>query len=66
MSAPAQRFHAAMARMDKDQEWAVRVVAATERRMRTHYHPKYLPNGQIDASWQPFPMAQAWALENVK
>lgn len=62
---PAERFKAAMARMDADQIWAVRVVAATERRMRTHYQFRYLPNGQVDGSWNPFPEAQAWALENV-
>lgn len=46
-----------MSRMDADQLWAVRVVAATERRLRTHY--------AREPGEQSLPPAQQWALENV-
>lgn len=41
----AARLANAVARMDPDQLWALRVTVATERRLRTHYQPPTYPDG---------------------
>lgn len=64
---PAARLANAVARMDPDQLWALRVTVATERRLRTHYQPPTYPDGLLDYSQGgPVKLAHEWALENVK
>lgn len=55
----------AVARMDPVQLKVLRVVAMTERRLRTHYQQATLPNGELDPNRPPFLMAQQWALDAV-